>query len=67
MIGVRFLWGLPLGIVSFVAALVAGLTAAQFDTAAAPQLPGWAVIVAVAAGLAGWVLGMRRDLHTLCR
>lgn len=54
--GARLLWGLPLGVVAFVAALGVAVTAAQIDATVAPDLPGWAIPLALGAGLAGWAV-----------
>ncbi len=56
VIGARLVWGLPLGVVAFVSALGVSLAAAQIDTTVAPDLPGWAIAVSLAAGLGCWAL-----------
>lgn len=54
----RPLPGMANGLVWFLAALAVATTAPQLDGTNDASLPGWAIAVAVAAGVAGWGLAM---------
>lgn len=57
VIGARLIQGIPLGTVLFIGGLILSLTLIQMDTTEAPSLPWWAVPLALALGIGGWLLG----------